>query len=77
MCLSGEEACPLTPLTLAGVISIDLNASGTVINGTRHDDIYMCFLDMIKAPNAVHRRDKREVLWYDRNIISTGKFESI
>lgn len=66
----------MTPLTFSGVISIDLNASGTV-NRTRQDDIYVCFLDMIKAPNAVHRRDKREALWYDRNIISTGKFESI
>lgn len=47
--LSGEEACPLTPLTLAGAISIDLNASGTVINRTHQHDIYMCFLDMLKA----------------------------
>lgn len=75
--LSGEEACPLTPLTLAGAISIDLNASGTVINKTHQHDIYICFLDMIKAPNAVHRRDKQESLWYDSNIIRTGKFESI
>lgn len=67
----------MTPLTFAGVISIDLNASGTVVNRIHQQDIYMCFLDMIKAPNAVHRRDNREALWDDRNIISTGKFESV
>lgn len=75
--LSGEEACLLTLLTLAGVVFVDLNASGTAINRIHQDDIYMCFLDMIKALNAVHRRDKQEALWYDRNIIRTGKFESI
>lgn len=74
MSLSGEESSPSTPLTLAGIIIIDLNAMGTVINRTHP---HVLLRHMIEALSAVHRRDKQEALWYVRNLIRRGKFESV